>query len=87
MPAVEIALAVDRLRDLVRRAILARLFLACTSDPVWPLSGRTPVDEILVDDTNRGRWRSTWRTGLAEIGAPNAADRARDAVDWLTDES
>lgn len=49
----------DRMRDLVRRAILARLCLtaapnaegdADARDPAWPFVGSTPVDPLLSDD-------------------------------------
>jgi hypothetical protein len=47
---VALGYAVDRMRGLVRRAILARLCLAAEPDPLWPFEGDTAVDAILDDD-------------------------------------
>ena len=41
--------AVDRLRDLVRRAFLARLCLSRLPDPLWPLEGGVDVDRELAN--------------------------------------
>ena len=41
------------MRDLVRRAILARLCLAAKPDPLWPFAGDATVDAILADDAQR----------------------------------
>ncbi|CRK56787.1 hypothetical protein [Alloactinosynnema sp. L-07] len=71
--------AVDRMRDLVRRAILARLCLAAEGGP-WPFTGETPVDAILSDDTKRVTWRTWWHNHLENLGVGYAADRA--AVDF-----
>lgn len=79
-PAVEVALGVDRLRDLVRRAILARIALATKPEALWPIRGDTPVDAILSDDAERDHWRSAWRSRLESIGAASAADSPRAAV-------
>ena len=84
MPAVEVALAVDRLRDLVRRAILARITLAAPPEPLWPITGDRSVDAILADDAERSHWRSVWRDRVSSFGAATAADRARQAVDALS---
>jgi hypothetical protein len=81
---VAIGYAVDRMRDLVRRAILARLCLAAEPDPVWPLSGSRSVDALLSDDTVRGQWRKSWRGKLAELGVGAAAEPPPEAFDWLT---
>jgi hypothetical protein len=76
--------AVDRMRDLVRRAILARLCLAAGDRPFWPLQGKTvAVDALLADDATRVIWRQSWRDRLAGIGAAQAADRAAPAYDVL----
>jgi hypothetical protein len=75
-----LALAVDRIRDLVRRAILARLCLAEQPHPAWPFTGHTPVDSTLMDDNQRDTWRRNWHARLAELGADHAAGKPRAAV-------
>jgi hypothetical protein len=84
--AIRVAQAVDRLQDLVRRAILARICLAGGDQPLWPLGGSTNVDAALADDTERARWRSSWTQQLQEVGVSGAGDRARPAVDFLFDD-
>jgi Apea-like HEPN len=81
---VALAYAVDRMRDLVRRAILARLCLAAEPEPVWPFHGHTPVDAFLADDAVRVAWRSRWREGMSAVGAESAADKPRSAVDFVS---
>lgn len=81
---VAIGYAVDRMRDLVRRAILARLCLAADPDPVWPFNGDVPVDALLSDDRIRGEWRRKWHGKLAELGVGAAAEPPPEAFDWLT---
>jgi hypothetical protein len=81
---VAIGYAVDRMRDLVRRAILARLCLAAEPDPVWPFSGGIGVDALLSDDETRGRWRVSWHAKLAGLGIEAAANPPPQAVDFLT---
>jgi hypothetical protein len=81
---VALGYAVDRMRDLVRRAILARLCLAAEPDPLWPFEGDTPVDAILVDDTERTTWRARWHERLAALGVEYAAGPPRSAVDFLS---
>jgi hypothetical protein len=82
---VAISHAVDRMRDLVRRAILARLCLAADPDPPWPFSRSTAVDSMLSDDATRGRWRAHWHERMAQIGAADAAGPPRAAVDFLSE--
>jgi hypothetical protein len=82
---VAIARAVDRMRDLVRRAILARICLAAElDDPSWPFAGSTGVDAQLADDETRVRWRTLWRSKLAALGIEEAAKPPPQAVDFLT---
>jgi Apea-like HEPN len=81
---VAIGHAVDRMRDLVRRAILARLCLAAEPDPVWPFSGNTTVDAQLSDDETRARWRAGWHEKLAALSVEEAAYPPPKAVDFLT---
>jgi hypothetical protein len=86
MHGLAVAQAVDRARDLVRRALLARLCLASGDEPEWPLTGDTPVDELLADDSERARWRSVWQQKMAKVGASWAAHKAPRAAEWLSDE-
>jgi hypothetical protein len=76
--------AVDRMRDVVRRAILARLCLAAGPDPLWPFDGDTTVDAILADDVQRAAWRTQWHEHLDALGVGYAASRARRAVDFTS---
>ncbi len=51
-------LVLDRWRDLLRRAILFRLALGSSPDPLWPLAKETTdVDAAIVDAAEVGRWR------------------------------
>ena len=81
---VVLAYAVDRMRDLVRRAILARLCLGAKPDPLWPFTVQTPVDEILSDDAHRAVWRARWHDRLAELRVGDAAEPSSAAVDFLS---
>jgi hypothetical protein len=81
-----LAHAVDRMRDLVRRAILARLCLAEHPNLTWPFTGHTSVDAILADDHQRDAWRSRWHTRLASLGADFAGGKPRAAVDTTSQE-
>jgi hypothetical protein len=79
--------ALDRLRDLVRRAILARLCLAADPDPVWPLDARdAAVDQLLADDATRIEWRERWRRKLADLGAAEASEPQPMALDYFAQE-
>jgi hypothetical protein len=81
---ISFAHLLDRMRDLVRRAILARICLAAGEDASWPISGGDQnVDAELAADTTRARWREEWRAHLRERGAGAAADPAPAAVDSL----
>ncbi|MGW0314010.1 hypothetical protein [Streptomyces flavidovirens] len=71
-----IARAVKRLRDLVRRSLLARICLAAGADPLWPLATDEGVDTAMVSDESRQAWRERWRDALASIDAGASADRA-----------
>jgi hypothetical protein len=72
------ALIMDRSRDLLRRAILARGFL--TDAGRWPTRGREAerfdVDALLIDPAVRSELSDLWRRGLAEIGLAKVADEA-----------
>jgi hypothetical protein len=83
-PGVQIALAVDRLRDLVRRAILARLLFA--ADGVWPLHTQPPpIDWCLADPARAEYWRRYWQLRLEALGAPTTAAAAPRLADALMD--
>jgi hypothetical protein len=72
---VAIAHAVERLRDLVRRSLLARICLATGDSPLWPLDRDSGVDIVMVDDSRREVWRSAWLDTLRRIDALASADR------------
>lgn len=78
--------AVDRLRDLVRRAILARMCLAAGDEPLWPFHNQTQVDRALSNPPVAAAWRARWRDDLGQMGVGFAADRARDASEFLARE-
>jgi Apea-like HEPN len=83
-PAMRVAIAVDRLRDLVRRAILARLILG--SDQRWPFRGDLPpIDQILADSKKSNEWRETWQGGLSGIGAADAVGPPAPLADSVFD--
>ncbi len=86
LPGFVLPFAIDRLRDLVRRATLARLCLGSGTVPEWPMSGNPPVDSILVDDASRERWRGSWHSKLDTMGALSAAHRALPAAHMLSPE-
>jgi hypothetical protein len=69
-----LAVLFDRWRDLVRRAILARLFLDDAG--LWRI-GAVPqggVDEALIDPIKRRDWRRAIRRRSIELGIPAAID-------------
>jgi hypothetical protein len=78
--------AIDRMRDLVRRAILARLSLAAEPNPVWPFAGPPSVDALLSDDSTRAEWRSLWHARLEDLGVAAAALPPIAAADFLSQE-
>jgi hypothetical protein len=84
MFAIALGFALDRLRDLVRRAILARIGLAAGDDPLWPLRGDTPVERHLADDDTRRAWRQRWRQVLEDAGIGDAVSPQQPPVDYLT---
>lgn len=76
----------DRWREIVRRAITARLLLADPNvgDPLWPLTGNeTKVDRILVRRDQRDAWRERIAAGAAAYGLPLLADPAPPLIDYL----
>jgi hypothetical protein len=85
-PGIAIARAVDRMRDLVRRAIIARAALAAGEQPLWPFKAPSSfkLDTELADDGARASWRNNWREHLSGIGAANAADLPGAPADFFT---
>ena len=73
-PGVATEQAVDRLRDIVRRSILARISLSHGPNPLW--TPKKSVDPVLADDRHRAEWRSEWQRHIAELGVPEAIQRA-----------
>jgi Apea-like HEPN len=64
--------AVDRLREIVRRAILARASLALQNDAssvaLWPVGSAADPSSILIEDAERMRWRDSWRGRFRALG-------------------
>ncbi|MGW0183147.1 hypothetical protein [Nocardia sp. NPDC003345] len=82
-----IGYAVDRLRDIVRRAILARICLAIGDPSPWPFRDEkrvVRVDAALSDDEVRTVWRAHWRDTLDSMGIGVTARRAGPPVHWLS---
>jgi hypothetical protein len=92
-----LTIAVDRWRDLLRRAILARLMLGetgATGPAPWPLMREISVDGILVGPAGRRHWRTTIRSRarrlawdprggeLSRFGTPCIS---RTATAWITE--
>ena len=69
-------LALDRWRDLLRRAILARIALVSASGHPWPAGRKVPgkldVDEILLRSVDREGWRDHIREFWIQQGLPAA---------------
>jgi hypothetical protein len=84
MFGIALVRACDRLRDLVRRALLMRIALASTDPPVWPLGQDKDVDQALTDDKTRSAWRDAWHGGLSAIGAAASIERLPPAMDMFT---
>ncbi|HUF97150.1 MAG TPA: hypothetical protein VMM60_03400 [Ilumatobacter sp.] len=76
--------AVDRLRDLVRRCLLARVCLASGPDPLWPFTKDVAVDYELSDELVRVAWRDRFHERLTSIASAGAWDRPRVAVDFTS---
>lgn len=77
-------LAVDRLRDLVRRSVLARMSLGSGESPPWPFDKQIDVDALLIDDATRVQWRESWQAHVAEVAGTRVPRRARRAVEALS---
>jgi hypothetical protein len=81
-----LASSVDRLRDLLRRSILARLMLADEPEVIWALGEDSNVDAALADDRLRAKWREGWRRRLDGLGAGFAFEQVRPAVSAISQE-
>jgi hypothetical protein len=77
-----IAHAVERLRDLVRRSLLARICLAADENSLWPLDADTGVDAAMVDDRRRKALREAWRDTLTGIDAIDSAASSVPHTRW-----
>ena len=86
MPGEAVAHAVDRLRDLVRRALLARICLAAEDPPLWRLGEDHGVDAQLADVSTRDKWCAQWRNVLGSFDAHRSVDRPRPAVSFSSEE-
>lgn len=71
--AEQYLLALDRWRDILRRAVLARIALATATIP-WTVGGKriVDVDELLLRQDNRDAWRQHIRSFWADHGLPDA---------------
>jgi hypothetical protein len=76
-PAERYLLALDRWRDLLRRAILARIALA-TATVAWPAKTTSEksldIDELLLREDDRNAWRTHIREFWEQRGLPNALE-------------
>lgn len=80
-----LAVLFDRWRDLLRRAILARLLL--DHDGPWRI-GSPPavgVDDALIDPAQRRAWRRAIRRRADELGIAGSIDAPIPLVDYLHD--
>jgi hypothetical protein len=83
MFGVALEFAVDRLRDIVRRAFLARICLARLPNQRWPFAGGVDVDAAIHDPETAQRWREDWQQQLSDLGVAEAARPAVPGVDPL----
>ena len=84
MPGIAVDHAVDRLRDLVRRALLARIALAACDPPLWRFGEDKGIDAALADDATRSDWRSAWHGELELFDAADAVERPRTAAEFIS---
>lgn len=87
LPGEAIDHAVDRLRDLVRRALLARIFLATGDPPLWKLEHDEGTGACLDDPDIADSWRSSWHNALEDLDALAAVDRPQVAVRFPSSEN
>ncbi len=60
--------AVEELRDLARRAIVARVILAGEPQPIWSIQDDEPIDRRLLEDGFRQRCREKLAEAAEEYG-------------------
>ncbi len=72
-PAEQVELALDRWRDLLRRAILARAALAAEESP-WPLEDTIDVDRVLRTEAERAAWLDHIHSYWADAGLASVLD-------------
>jgi hypothetical protein len=76
----------ERWREIVRRAISARLMLGDNrlGEPMWPLAGKEiKVDRFLVRRDARDAWRERIVAGASAYRLPLLADPAPPLIDYL----
>ena len=78
LAGVAVAHAVERLRDIVRRSLLARICLASCDPPLWEFGEDKGVDAQLADASTRSQWHSAWHEFLDRIGAGASAERPKN---------
>jgi len=87
LPGDRMQALIDRWRDILRRAIAARLLLAQSHEnepPLWSLfGGDAAVDRSMVRQDERDKWSERIRGGAAALGLPLLADQAPPLVDYL----
>ena len=81
---MRVDLMVDRLRDLVRRSILARLVLGDHGQ--WPLRGEQPlVDQLMADPAGAKEWRDSWHGSMTAMGAGDSIYPPSPLADAIMD--
>jgi Apea-like HEPN len=81
---MRVDLMVDRLRDLVRRSILARLVL--NDQGTWPLRGEQPlVDQLFADPAIAQEWRESWHEAMTAMGAGSSIHPPTPLADAIMD--
>lgn len=86
LPNDRLQALLDRWRDIVRRAICARLLLADTrcGDALWPMVGnQVPVDRYLVRQDKRDEWCRRLVDEASALGLPVLVEPAPPLVDYL----
>ena len=69
----QVEIALDRWRDLLRRAILVRAALAAEAS-FWPLKDSVDVDRVLRTEGQRAAWLAHIRSYWADVGLASALD-------------
>jgi hypothetical protein len=85
-PSDRLGALLDRWRDIVRRAIVARLLLADTrcGEPLWPLRGnQVAVDRCLVRPDKREQWCQRLVDEAAALSLPLLIEPAPPLIDYL----